>query len=463
MAHRPIELRILTNTGVLCLAILGLSAFAVVGILRLEQVGLSFSRDEIPGMAASQTILNNRFQIQLYLEELLWAKGPEERRALRERIQANSARITQAYRDYEQTIFEKEDRDNFEELKRQRAVYLGVRDRYMALLETDRAAAERLFREELVPLANRYEQQATLVNDYNIRRGISRGELLKRLGRKWVGWIAGIVVVSLGAAVAATVGNLRSILAVIGAVERRVVERTREFEAANRELEMFSYSVSHDLRTPLRGINGFCGVLREDYGPQLDAEAHRCLDRISAASTRMGRIIDDLLQLSKATRGELAVREVDLGAMAARVVEGFRAAAPGRSVETAFAPGLAARCDPGLIEGVLENLLGNAWKYTERAQHARIEFDAREEAGERVFRVKDNGAGFDMRFADRLFKNFQRLHDKSEFEGTGIGLAITARIVERHGGRIWAEAEVGKGAAFFFTLEARPGTRGTAH
>lgn len=457
MAHRSIERRILVNTAVLCAVILGLSGFAIVGILRLERLGLSFSEDEIPGMAASQTILNNRYQIQLYLEEMVSAKGPEERQALRERILAASAQITRAYGDYEKTIFEPEDRANFEEMKRQRSVYLASRDRYLAAVETDRAAAGKILHGELIPLATSYERQAALVNDYNLGRGIQKGERLRSLGRAWVGWIAGIVVVSLAAAVAAAIGSLRGIVAVVGEVECRVAVRTRELQEANREMEMFSYSVSHDLRTPLRGINGFSGALREDYGDRLDDEGRRFLDRISAASNRMGRIIDDLLNLSKVNRAELALREVDLGAVAARIGAGLRSAEPGRDVELAIAPGLAARCDPGLAEGILENLLGNAWKYTGRAEQARIELGAADAAGERVFVVRDNGVGFDMRFADRLFQNFQRLHDRTEFEGTGIGLALAARMVERHGGRIWAEAEPGKGAAFFFTLAPRPG------
>ncbi len=241
-----------------------------------------------------------------------------------------------------------------------------------------------------------------------------------------------------------------------GELEQRVAERTRDKEEAYRELEMFSYSVSHDLRSPLRGINGFCNALIEDYGPTLEPEARAYLERIHVASRRMAQIIDDLLQLSRVSRGTLAFQEVDLSFLACRVADDLRAAAPERAVTVSIAPGLAARCDLRLMQNVLENLLGNAWKYTLRQPAARIEFDAVAVDGRRAFRVRDNGAGFDMRFVGKLFQNFQRLHDRTEFEGTGVGLAIVARIVRRHGGRVWAEGAVGQGASFYFALDETP-------
>lgn len=248
-------------------------------------------------------------------------------------------------------------------------------------------------------------------------------------------------------------------------LEQRVADRTAQLAAANKELESFAYSVSHDLRTPLRGIDGFGKALLEDCDEQLDATAREHLGRIRAASQRMGLLIDDLLKLSRITRTEMRLDRVDLGALAREVTKELQRGGDGRNVEWIIAPDLVARTDPGLARILLENLLGNAWKFTSRHPKARIEFGARSpEGGEgngspRVFFVRDDGAGFDMTYADKLFAPFQRLHSTREFEGTGIGLANVQRIVHRHGGRIWAEGAVEKGATFCFTLSNGSGSQ----
>jgi PAS domain S-box-containing protein len=243
--------------------------------------------------------------------------------------------------------------------------------------------------------------------------------------------------------------------AMASTLESHVEDRTRELADANRELESFAYSVSHDLRAPLRSIEGFGELLLRDYtGKVLDERAEDYLRRMSRAAVRMGRLIDDLLNLSHIGRAALTVVPVDLSAMASQAVAGLRAANGERDVEVAIEPGLRARGDPGLLRVAIENLLSNAWKYTGKRTGARIEFGASETAGERVFFVRDNGVGFDMRHAATLFEPFHRLHPAGQFEGTGVGLATVERILRRHGGRIWAEAEEGKGATFYFTLEA---------
>jgi PAS domain S-box-containing protein len=239
-------------------------------------------------------------------------------------------------------------------------------------------------------------------------------------------------------------------------LEQRVRERTAALEAANRELEAFSYSVSHDLRAPLRAVDGFSRILAEDYAAQLNAEARGYIDRVRGAVQRLGVLIDELLELSRIGRAAMHVTPVDLSALAADVVAQLRHGEPARAVAVDIAAGLSARGDARLLRLVLENLLGNAWKYTGKTAHARISFDAERRDEETVFRVRDNGAGFDMKYSGKLFGAFQRLHRKEEFEGTGVGLATVARIVHRHGGRVWAEGEPGKGATFFFTLAARP-------
>ena len=249
-------------------------------------------------------------------------------------------------------------------------------------------------------------------------------------------------------------------------LERRVRERTAELaartaqleasaerlRAANLELESFSYSVSHDLRAPLRAIDGFSEILVEDYAAVLDEAGLGHLARIRDGAQRMGRLIDDLLALSRIGRHELKLAEVDLSETAAAVLADLRASAPDRRVEAAVQPGCRATADRGLVTILLTNLLGNAWKFTAGRQTAHIDVGAREEGGATVFFVRDDGAGFDAADADKLFRPFSRLHAQSEFAGSGIGLAIVQRIVTRHGGRCWAEGEVGAGATFFFTL-----------
>ncbi len=242
-------------------------------------------------------------------------------------------------------------------------------------------------------------------------------------------------------------------------LEQRVAERTEELEhraielqAANSELDAFAYSVSHDLRAPLRSIDGFSQVLLEDYGAQLDEAGRDSLQRVRAASQRMATLIDDLLKLARVTRAEMRTERVDLTGMARDIVADIQRTTPDRQVEFAIAPGLEAEGDARLLRVVLDNLLSNGWKYTGKQPQPRVEFTAVDENGDRVFVIKDNGAGFDMKYADKLFGVFQRLHSTAEFEGTGVGLATVRRIITRHGGRIWAEGVVDQGATFYFTL-----------
>jgi len=235
-------------------------------------------------------------------------------------------------------------------------------------------------------------------------------------------------------------------------LEHRVRERTAELEASNQELESFSYSVSHDLRAPLRALHGFSHLLAEEYAHRLDENALGYLRRIQAASERMGNLIDDMLELARVSRRELKRVDVDLAALAREIAAALQEAAPGRGADWHIAPGMSAKADPVLLRALLDNLLGNAWKFTAECGTAVIEVGIERRNGEEVFFVRDNGAGFEMAYADKLFQPFQRLHDAKRFEGSGIGLAIVHRIVRRHGGRVWAESTPGQGATFFFTL-----------
>ena len=223
-------------------------------------------------------------------------------------------------------------------------------------------------------------------------------------------------------------------------------------EALRAEQEAFAYTVSHDLRAPLRVVEGFARILREDYGRLLDRVGNDHLDRISGAAQRMNQMIDALLALSRLSVQALECRPVDLSLLAGLVMEEVRREAPLRQLVLRIQPGMVVQGDPTLLRMVLENLLGNAWKYSGQCETAHISFECQDGPRGRVFVVSDDGAGFDMRFADRLFAAFQRLHSASDFPGTGVGLASVRRIIRRHGGEIWAESAVGQGARFFFTL-----------
>ena len=242
--------------------------------------------------------------------------------------------------------------------------------------------------------------------------------------------------------------------------ERELARAKETAEAASRELEAFSYSVAHDLRAPLRGMNGFAQVLLDEYKDKFDAEGQDWLNEILLNANRMAALIDALLSLSRVTRSELHRESVDLSNLARLVLSSLKAADPDREVVVNVQEQLTVDADSTLARALLDNLLGNAWKFSGRVSAAQISFGANEGDGERVFYVRDNGAGFDMGYAQKLFAPFQRLHQNHEFAGTGIGLATVQRIVHRHGGRIWAEGATGEGATFYFTLPAeRQGAR----
>jgi PAS domain S-box-containing protein len=235
-------------------------------------------------------------------------------------------------------------------------------------------------------------------------------------------------------------------------VHRELVGAKERAEAANRELEGFSYSVAHDLRAPLRSIDGFSRALLEDYGGTLDEKGQKYVRIVRESAELMGHLIDDILTLSRVTRSEIRREKVDLSAMARATCDRLASTSPSRTVDVEVEGGLTALGDARLLEVLFENLLGNAWKFTSKKERAHIEVGAVREASEPAFFVRDDGAGFDMQYADKLFGVFQRLHTASEFEGTGIGLATVQRIVHRHGGRVWAEGRFGRGATFYFTL-----------
>jgi len=273
------------------------------------------------------------------------------------------------------------------------------------------------------------------VQDY-INKPFSTEELLARAG----GLIAG------------RQRTVQKLLRLNADLERRVEARTIELTAANKELESFAYAVSHDLRAPLRAMTGFSQALLEDHGGRLDGEAKVFLEQITIAVHKMGELIDGLLVLSRCTRGGLRHDRLDLSALAAAILDELARSEPGRTVTRQIEPRLAAWGDERMIGVVLRNLLGNAWKYTAKTAEPLIRIFTQQQEGERFFCVADNGAGFDMGHADKLFQPFQRLHRQDEFPGLGIGLATAQRIIHRHGGELRAVAEPGRGAIFSFSL-----------
>jgi signal transduction histidine kinase len=250
-------------------------------------------------------------------------------------------------------------------------------------------------------------------------------------------------------------------------LEQRVTARTAELEALNRELEAFSYTVSHDLKTPLRSIRGFAQAIAEDYSDKLDDAGRDYLRRLTSAGGRMTQLIDAMLSISRLTRRELMGKSVNLSSAAEVIAHDLKTNEPNREVEFLIAKGVKAHGDSGMLEIALRNLFDNAWKFTGKHTSARIEFGAIEcgvrntecgtipnsETGKTVYFVSDDGSGFSMQYADKLFQPFRRLHSESEFPGLGIGLATVSKIINKHGGKIWAEAEPEKGATFYFTLE----------
>ncbi len=235
-------------------------------------------------------------------------------------------------------------------------------------------------------------------------------------------------------------------------LERRVRDRTARLEETNQQLEAFSYSVSHDLRAPLRAIDGFSHALIEDYGDQVNEGMKKYLDRMHAATLRMAQLIEDLLKLSRISRAPLSLQDIDLSALGREILGELAQTDPSRKVDVLVWDDIHARADARLVRVALENLLGNAWKFTGRSPAARIELGVMRDRDAFTYFVRDNGAGFEMQHAEKLFDAFQRLHTADEFPGTGVGLATVQRIVQRHGGRIWTHAEPGKGATFYFTL-----------
>jgi light-regulated signal transduction histidine kinase (bacteriophytochrome) len=243
-------------------------------------------------------------------------------------------------------------------------------------------------------------------------------------------------------------------------LEHLVTARTAELQSANRELEAFSYSVSHDLRAPLRAISGYTGILVRDHGPKLPPEAGKLCAQVQENASRMGSLIDDLLNFSRLGRKALSVQRLNLAHLARECLKELAEEQQGRKVEVTIADLPPCYGDVILLKQVLLNLLSNALKYTRKRDVARIEVGAEIRNGEYVCQVRDNGAGFDIRYADKLFEVFQRLHPQSEFTGTGVGLAIVRRAIEKHGGRVWVESAPDQGATFYFSLPAGNGAQG---
>ncbi len=443
---------IMLYSEMLCIVIAVLSVFSILGMDQLKKMGVQLWDQTLPTVVLSQEILESRLQGQEILEEMLATDSPERLAVLEQEIDAMTHKRAATYSALEKESFLPQVREKFGEMEAARADYLTARDKMISLLGTDHAAAARVYAEEVHPLSEVYTEKIDAMLGASVEEGNAQGQRLKDEVTSRITIILAIAACSILAGIAAALRIKQWIIRVFDSIERRVKDRTHELEKVCTQLEKFSHSVSHDLRNPLFAISSYSSLLHEDHGPQLNEEGRQYLARITNGCQRMGEIIDDLLSFSRATQQPLTLGEVGLGEMAERIAGALRERDPERKVDFRIDRAMAAPCDARLMKNVLENLLGNAWKYTGRHPRARIEFGEREEKGNRVFYVRDDGAGFDMEQAGHLFQDFQRLHDASVFEGTGIGLAIVARIIARHGGRIWAESAVERGATFFFTL-----------
>jgi PAS domain S-box-containing protein len=238
--------------------------------------------------------------------------------------------------------------------------------------------------------------------------------------------------------------------------EQKYRRQAEELATVNKELESFSYSISHDLRAPIQAMKGLCSIMMEDYSGKLEPELQNYLKRIVTSSDKMGELVDDMLNLSKISRQEMNVQQISLSKIAETIIDELQQSDPAKNVEVSIAQDVETRGDSGLMSIALSNLIGNAWKYSSKTPNAHIEFGEMFKDGETIYYVRDNGAGFNMKFANKLFEPFKRLHSDKEFSGTGIGLAIVKRVIEKHHGKVWAESEPGKGATFFFTLSLTP-------
>ena len=343
---------------------------------------------------------------------------------------------------------------------------LMVNDRYCELLGYTRSELVSMDTRELTPEDERAEREdeRLQVIEGSGRTVASERRLIRRDGSLlWVNRNLSLVRDSDGApkyfiAVIEDISSRKQAeadLAQLNAeLENRIAYRTEELEAANKELSAFSYTVAHDLRTPLRAINGYSSMALESGAGKFDATTEKQLQRVVAASARMGNLIDDLLNLARLSRQDMQLGPVDLSALALEVAAAISEAQPNPNVRVSVQPGMTAECDAGLVRALLQNLIGNAWKFSAKVTAPKIEVVAAVRDGCSVFSVADNGAGFDMQYAHKLFAPFQRLHHTSEFDGTGIGLATVKKIIQRHGGTVWIESALGAGTTVFFTLGA---------
>ncbi len=325
----------------------------------------------------------------------------------------------------------------------------GTWEAFQALVHPEDRAQLEAARQEALGAEGRYQTELRFVlRDGRVRWGYVRGQLLRGPDGQPERMLGIELDVTERRQAEEAVRRLNAEL------ELRVGERTAQLETANKELESFSYTVSHDLRAPLRAINGFALAVQEDYGAQLPEEGRRFLQNVRNGALRMGHLIDDLLAFSRLSRSPLRRQAVDSTAIVREALAELGWPVAGRMIELRLGAMPTTEADAALLKQVWVNLLSNALKYTRKREHAVIETGCREQGGETVFFVRDNGSGFDPRYAHKLFGVFQRLHRAEDFEGTGVGLAIVQRVVNRHGGRVWAESELERGASFYFTLRA---------
>jgi len=443
-------------------AILGIAALGVSGVLRLvgiEGLARLIATDSMPGLNYTTQIELYTHQKSVLIQRHILANDPAEKRRLEEEIEVVSAKATALLDEYGKTPFSDVERPLYENVMAVRPAYLAAVERVLRLSrETSTAEAQVELQRVFEPQARAYLLALHKSTEHNLQEAddaaqsiqasvvsAKRSSMVEALSSLILALVSAFL---LARGIAATESASRA----IAGLNRELEGRVDELTAVNRELEAFTYSVSHDLRAPLRHIDGFSKMLGDHSAGELNPSGQRALERIRYGAQQMGRMIDDLLAFSRMGRRELSKRLTDVRTVVDDSIEILHPVMQGREIGLEIGELPTVDCDPSLLKHVMVNLLSNAIKFTRDSKPAVIQVGQLTSEGEPVVFVRDNGVGFDIRYADKLFGIFQRLHRREDYDGVGVGLATVQRVVHKHGGRVWAESEVGKGATFFFTL-----------
>jgi signal transduction histidine kinase len=456
-AHRRIVLGV--SAAIIGIAALGVSG--IVGLRGIEDYARLIATDSMPGLNYTTQIELYTYSKSLLIQRHILATDPAEKHRLEAEIQTVTDKAVQLLEQYGRTPFSKVERPLYEQVMAARPGYLAAVDNVLRLSrETASAAAQVELQRVFEPQARAYLAALHKSTEHNLGEADAAARDIQAsvvTAKQWsvIEALSSLVLALVSAYLLARgISETRAASRAIAGLNRELEARVEELTAVNRELEAFTYSVSHDLRAPLRHIDGFSKMLEDRSAEQLNDAGKRALNRIRYGAQQMGRMIDDLLAFSRMGRRDLAKRLTSLRAVVDDCMEILSPSVQGRDIELRIGELPTVDCDPSLLKHVMVNLLSNAIKFSRDSHPAIVEVGQVAGRREPTVFVRDNGVGFDIRYADKLFGIFQRLHRREDFDGVGVGLATVQRVVHKHGGRVWAESELGKGATFYFTLEA---------